>query len=108
MKSPNYKKIYTDLLNKKFPEKISECTNILSKKELNFIDIIKLNNKIFSDSPYHSPINQKLRSYDKKTIITILAYQKNKKLNNSQLANHFGLSRNTVTKWKKIFDINIH
>lgn len=30
-------------------------------------------------------------------------YQKNNNLNSSQLANHFKLSRNTMAKWKKMF-----
>jgi hypothetical protein len=33
----------------------------------------------------------------------MLDYQKKNKLTNSQLAKHFKLSRNTVTKWKRLF-----
>jgi len=47
--------------------------------------------------------NQKLKSYDKNTILQILDYQKKHHLNNTELALHFKLSRNTVAKWKKIF-----
>lgn len=49
-------------------------------------------------------MNQKYRSYDKATIIEILNYQKKNSLNNTQLSNHFKLSRNTVTKWKTLFN----
>ncbi|HUH25918.1 MAG TPA: helix-turn-helix domain-containing protein [Flavobacterium sp.] len=48
-------------------------------------------------------MNQKYRSYDKATIIEILNYQKKNGLNNTQLANHFKLSRNTVAKWERLF-----
>lgn len=48
-------------------------------------------------------INKKHRSYSKSDIIKILNHQKKNQLNNSQLARHFGLSRNTVTKWKRLF-----
>ena len=49
--------------------------------------------------------NQKHRSYSKSDILKILDYQKKNNLNNSQLANHFSLSRNTVAKWKRMFII---
>ena len=43
--------------------------------------------------------------HHKTTILEILQYQKNNNLNNNQLADHFKLSRNTITKWKKIYII---
>ena len=95
--TPNYKRIYSDILKKKYPEKIEYCNSILQKTKLSTLDIIQLNEKIFgSNSP-------RLRSYSKSDILKILDYQKKHKLNNSQLANHFKLSRNTVAKWKKMF-----
>ena len=97
---PDYKTIYTDILNKLYPEKIAECTNLLQKKSLSAIDILWLNERIFGKS---DKTNQKYRSYHKSDILKILDYQKKHKLNNSQLANHFKLSRNTVAKWRKMF-----
>lgn len=95
---PNYKRIYTDILRNKYPEKEGECISLLRKKNLSSLEIIRLNEKIFG-----SDNNSNLRSYHKSDIFQILDYQKEHNLNNSQLANHFKLSRNTITKWKKMF-----
>ena len=99
----NYKQIYSDILDKKFPEKSLECYSILNKRNLSAIDIIELNKKIFESNKEAEHVNQKYRSYNKSDIFKVLEYQKKHKLNNSQLARHFKLSRNTVTKWKKLF-----
>ncbi|MFV0140818.1 helix-turn-helix domain-containing protein [Empedobacter falsenii] len=101
MSSPNYKKIYTDLIVKKFPEKKKFCKDILVKKKLSTLDIIELNEIIFGNK--NKPSNQQLRSYSKEDIFKILDYQKKHNLNNTQLSKKFSLSRNTITKWKKIF-----
>jgi len=66
------------------------------------MDIIKLNEIIFGIKKENELCNPKHHSYSKNDIIQILEYQKKNKLNNSQLANHFKLSRNTITKWKRI------
>lgn len=99
----NYKQIYSDILDKKFPEKSLECYSILNKRNLSAIDIIELNKKIFESNKETEHINQKYRSYNKSDILKILDYQKKHKFNNSQLALHFKLSRNSVAKWKKMF-----
>lgn len=101
---PYYKKIYTDILTMKFPEKIDECNSILSKEELGILDIIQLNQRIFGSEEISSE-NQRLRSYDDETVIQILEYQKKYRLNNTQLSNHYKLSRNTITKWKIHFKV---
>ena len=101
--SPDYKLIFTDILDKKFPHK-KEKYHILLKKNLSAIEIIELNNSIFGTSNKEQQSeNQKYRSYSKSDILKILDYQKKHKLNNSQLSKHFKLSRNSVTKWKKMF-----
>ncbi|KFF09776.1 transposase [Chryseobacterium soli] len=101
---PDYKAIYKDILIEKFPDKIEKCLPLLDKKRLSAIDILNLNQKIFGQSkPESSKINQQLHSYCKDDILQILGYQKKHKLNNTKLANHFKLSRNTVAKWKRIF-----
>lgn len=101
--TPNYKKIYTDIIYYKYPEKLDRCRNILNKKQLTELDILKLNSYIYSEEHRQ---NQKHKSYHKTAILEILEYQKIHKMNNTQLAIHFKLSRNTVTKWKKLFDVN--
>lgn len=100
---PDYKRIYSDLIEEKFPDK-KECRVILNKEKLSELDIIKLNMILFNDNNKETAVfNQMHRSYNKKTILEILQYQRKNQLNNTQLANHFKLSRNTVAKWKKIF-----
>nr|WP_249330985.1 helix-turn-helix domain-containing protein [Chryseobacterium arthrosphaerae] len=98
---PDYLKIYRDMIQIKFPEKERYCRNILDNEKLSLKDILKLNSIISGKSS--TTLNQKYKSYDKETILYILHYQKKNNLNNIQIARHFNLSRNTVTKWRKLF-----
>ncbi len=101
---PDYKRIYQDLICMKFPEKFSDCEKILCKKEFSALDVINLNNRLFGDSVKEiENFNMKHRSYTKSDVLKILNHQKMYKLNDSQLAIYFKLSRNTVSKWKKKF-----
>jgi hypothetical protein len=103
-KQPNYKLIYNDIITIKCPGKKDQCNPILNKEVISILDVIKLNLIIFGLNDKETQIfNQKHRSYDESTILEILDYQFKNKLNNTQLANHFKLSRNTVAKWKKHF-----
>ncbi len=100
---PDYRRIYTDIINKKSPDKRIECENLLSKEELSVLDILELNRRIFGDKNKDIKMtNQKFRSYRESDILQILDYQRKNNLNNIQLANHFKTSRNTIAKWKKI------
>lgn len=101
---PNYKKIFEDIVVKKCPERFQEFNYYFNKENLTILDVIELNNRIFGIKDRDTmSFNQQHKSYDYETIIEMLAYQKTEKLNNVELANHFNLSRNTVTKWKKIY-----
>lgn len=102
---PNYQKIYNDIITRKYPDKEEKCRSILTKKNLSAMDIIKLNKLIFTKETMPDALigNQKHRSYDKQTILQILKYQKENNMNNSELARHFSLSRNSVAKWRRIF-----
>ncbi|GAA4155239.1 hypothetical protein GCM10022217_13200 [Chryseobacterium ginsenosidimutans] len=103
-KTPDYKKIYSDMINLKYPEKKERCSQLLSKSSLSTLDIIEMSKILFNrNSKESSEFDQKHRSYNEETIFQILEYQKKNKLNNSELARHFKLSRNTVTKWKSQF-----
>ena len=103
MKNPNYKKIYEDILLK-YPAKKEQCRTILSKTSFSVKDVITINNIIFPRADQKTQFaNQRHRSYDKSSILEILEYQVKNNLNNSELARHFKLSRNTVAKWKKQF-----
>ncbi|SHF03742.1 hypothetical protein [Chryseobacterium sp. OV279] len=44
---PNYKRIYSDIIDQKFPHKKLECEKLLKKKILFAVDIIELNKRIF-------------------------------------------------------------
>lgn len=103
--SPNYQQIYLDIIAEKYPEKMYDSK--INEKVYNLVtilDIISLNDLIFEKRNLNiENHNQKLRSYDKKSILAILDYQKKNNLNNSQLAKHYKLSRNSISKWKKMF-----
>jgi len=100
---PNYHNIFRDIIEKKFPEKTSACERLLSKRELSIIDIMAINNRIFGSDKATEVFNQQHKSYSESDIRQILNHQKKHQLNNSQLAQHFKLSRTTVTRWKKIY-----
>ncbi|BAP31233.1 uncharacterized protein CHSO_2196 [Chryseobacterium sp. StRB126] len=100
---PNYKIIYQDMLQKQHPDKIKACKELLKKENLDTADILELNRRIFPqiyDNKEKS--SQKHRAYNESDILRVLDYQKKNRLNNSQLASHFKMSRNTITKWKKL------
>lgn len=101
---PNYKRIYSDIIDRKFPHKKAECEKLLEKKMLSAMDIMELNNRIFETKDQDvKKMNQKLRSYNASDIQRILDYQRYHRMNNLQVAEHFGLSRNTMTKWRRMF-----
>lgn len=100
---PNYKAIFNDILNSLSQEVSEKISQIMSKELLSFSDVISLNNIIFSNETRYNN-NQKFRSYDKATILEILEFQKKNGYNNSEIAQHFKLSRNSVAKWKKLYN----
>ncbi len=103
MQNPDYKRIYEDILLK-HPTKKKQCEKILSKTTFSVKDVITINDIIFPKANQETEsANQRHRSYDKRSIMEILDYQNKNKLNNSELARHYKLSRNTVAKWKKQF-----
>ncbi|AZA84155.1 transposase [Chryseobacterium lactis] len=100
---PDYKRIYNDLLSKKYPHKKEECRSILMQDHISVLDIMRLDEIIFNRRDKETNIfNQKVRSYDHSAMAEILEFQKKNRLSNSQTANYFKMSRNTITKWKKI------
>ncbi|MDQ8140473.1 helix-turn-helix domain-containing protein [Chryseobacterium sp. CFS15] len=103
---PDYKRIYGDILNSRYPDKKKYCENILHNDILTHLDVIKLNTIIFGEATAESwNFDKRHRSYNKETILKILQYQKKNKLSNTQLAMHYSLSRNTVARWRKLFVI---
>lgn len=101
---PDYRRIYSDILNKKFPDKICECEKLMGKKNLSVFDILELNEKIFGVSDKETEIfDKKHRAYKEDVIKEILNYQIKNKYSNTELARHFKLSRHTIAKWKLIY-----
>ncbi|MCT2563898.1 helix-turn-helix domain-containing protein [Chryseobacterium herbae] len=101
---PDYKKIYTDLINERYPEKKEAFKMVLSKKNFSVLDVIECNSILENREDKSTfTFNQKHRSFDQQSILEILDYQKKHSWNNSQLSEHFKLSRNTIAKWKKKF-----
>lgn len=101
---PDYQRIFEDIIIKKYPERKEEFKHYLEKKQFSIMDVITLNSKIFNLKDKETlAFNQKRKSYDQKTILKILDYQQKERLNNTQLANYFNLSRNTVSKWRKLY-----
>lgn len=102
---PNYKLIFLDLIRKRHPTKLKDFEPYLKKDVFSTLDVIKINKLLTSNECKRTKqFNQQLRSFKEKEIIEILKYQKRNHLNNVQLAQRFKLSRNTVSKWKNIFD----
>ncbi len=105
LNSVNYKRIYYDLLSKKFPDKMPLFLKLMNKDPLTALDIIEFNGKIFSENIdiYEDCFNQRHKSYQKTDILRILEYQKKHNLTNSQISQHFRISRNTISKWRRLF-----
>jgi response regulator of citrate/malate metabolism len=100
---PDYKTIYNDILEKKYPHKRKECEPIL-KKRITDLDVIKLNTMIFgSPDKTTMKFNQMHKSYTKNSILKLLMYQKEHKLSNTEMSRHFKISRTTISKWKDLF-----
>ncbi|MFV0146344.1 helix-turn-helix domain-containing protein [Empedobacter falsenii] len=94
MQKPNYQKIYKEIIQKKFPEKIQQTKKLL-KKEMDVLDVIKLSEILNTNE---TTDNQKHKSYDLNSI------QKKNNYTNTYIAEKYKISRNTIAKWRKIYD----
>ena len=56
--SINYKQIFNDILDTKFPHKKDDCLHLLNKEKLSAIDIITINKKIFGQNNENEILNQ--------------------------------------------------
>ena len=101
LKSPNYKRIYQDIVSKKFPEKQSEMAAFFNnRRNLSNFDVININEKLFGSSQEN--FNSKLRVYTMEDIKEMLVQQKKYGFNNTEAALYFKVSRNSIMKWKKM------
>lgn len=101
---PNYGRIYRDIIDKRFPERIDEFAEKLNKEHLTFFEVIELNDLLFGKKSKHEENQeQRYRAYDKQTILRIFRYQQQHNITDRELASHFKLSINTIAKWKRVF-----
>ncbi|KQT25805.1 hypothetical protein ASG22_03620 [Chryseobacterium sp. Leaf405] len=102
---PNYKKIYQDMLKDDHPEKLE---NPKIQKLLNGLktteEILNFNDLIFEQSKESIRNNQQLKTYDKKTILKLLQYQKKHDFSTSYMSRQYKISRTTIAKWRKLFE----
>lgn len=100
--------MYTDLIRDKYPEKEAICQKYIRKQQWIALDVIQINDILFGSnkSKFSKIIDQKHRAYDLTSILCILKDQRENGLNNNETANKYGLSRNTLAKWKKYFENN--
>lgn len=105
---PNYSKIYHDLLRAEYPEKLQDTKVKELLKNLNTSDeVIRFNEKIFKQSKESLENNQKLRTYDRETMLKILNYQKQHGFSSNYISKKYKISRTTIAKWKKICEDDI-
>lgn len=101
---PNYSKIYHDILQIEYPEKLKDPKIKALLKKLNTAeDILNFNDKVFKQSKESLKNNQQLRTYDKKTVLKLLQYQKKHDLSISHMSREYKISRTTLSRWKKMF-----
>lgn len=105
---PNYSKIYHDLLQAEYPEKLKDVKVTELLQNLNTSDeVIKFNEKLFKQSKESLENNQKLRTYDRETMLKILMYQKQHGFSSNYISKKYKISRTTIAKWKKICEDDI-
>lgn len=80
--------------------KIQKLLNGLRTTE----EILNFNDLIFEQSKESLKSNQQLKTYDKKTILKLLQYQKKHDFSTSYMSRQYKISRTTIAKWRKMFE----
>ncbi|MCW3159994.1 helix-turn-helix domain-containing protein [Chryseobacterium oryctis] len=102
---PNYNKIYQDMLRLEHPDKLKDPKILKMLKKLDTTEeVLKFNDKIFKRSKESERNNQKLKTYDKKTMLKLLEYQQKHGFSTSYMSKKYKISRTTIAKWKKTFE----
>ncbi len=70
-------------------------------------DVLNFNELVFKQSKESMKNNQKLKTYDKKTMLKLLQYQKKHGFSTSYMSKKYKISRTTLSKWKKTFEEDI-
>ncbi|ALR29416.1 MULTISPECIES: hypothetical protein [Chryseobacterium] len=101
---PNYKRIYHDILKDQHPEKLKDAKVLYLLDNLKTMeDILRINALVCDSSGKSSKNNQRLKNYDKKTVLKILQYQKKHDLSANFISKKYKMSRTTIAKWWKLF-----
>ncbi|MEN4761604.1 helix-turn-helix domain-containing protein [Chryseobacterium sp. C39-AII1] len=102
--TPNYKKIYYDIFKEKYPEQLDDPQILYLLDNINTIeDVLKVNALISESSRESEKNNQRLKNYDKATVLKLLQYQKKHNLSTNFMSKKHKMSRTTIMKWWKIF-----
>ena len=89
------------MLRLEYPEKLKDPkVQELLEKLHTTEDVLKFNDRLFKQSRE----NQKLKTYDKKTMIKLLQYQKKHGHSTSYMSRKYKISRTTLSKWKQMFE----
>lgn len=93
------------MIRDKYPEKEFLCRHYLRKENWTALDVLEVNRLLFESRKIKdTSLNEAThRAYDSQSIKQILIYQQKNKLNNNQIAYQYGISRNTIAKWKRLF-----
>lgn len=89
------------MLKLEHPEKLKDpkIKELLEKLHTSE-DVLNFNDKLFKQSRE----NQKLKTYDKKTMLKLLQYQKKHGHSTSYMSRKYKISRTTLSKWKLMFE----
>lgn len=92
------------MVRDRYPEKSKQLARFFKKEKWIALDVIHINKILFGESD----LDKQHRAYDKESILKILQYQYDNELYNYEVAQEFGISRNTITKWKIAYQEKIN
>lgn len=96
------------MLQLEHPDKLEDPKIRELLKKLNTTEeVLNFNDKLFKQSKESLKNNQKLKTYDKKTMLKLLQYQKKHGFSTSYMSKKYKISRTTISNWKKTFEEEI-
>ncbi|WP_415325724.1 helix-turn-helix domain-containing protein [Chryseobacterium sp. MMS23-Vi53] len=102
-------KIYQDMLKQEHPDKLQDPKiQSLLKNLKTTEDVLNFNELVFKHTKESLRNNQKLKTYDKKTMLKLLQYQKKHGFSTSFMSKKYKISRTTLAKWRKTFEEEIN
>lgn len=70
---------------------------------MSIIGVLRFNKLLFGNESIQNKTNNQYKAYDLDTVVYILEYQKEFNLSNTEISIMFSVSRNTITRWKKLY-----